>query len=55
MRRQAWVEARFDPRRILKVSLIHSGATVQIVEARFDPRRILKGLFWLGLVCWHDR
>ena len=38
----AFVEARFDPRRILKdfieeLTLIPNG-----VEARFDPRRILK-------------
>ena len=37
------VEARFDPRRILKEVLVHQGQTAMRVEARFDPRRILKG------------
>ena len=37
------VEARFDPRRILKAGHLSALATRQGVEARFDPRRILKG------------
>ena len=36
------VEARFDPRRILKVRDLHRAAQPVRVEARFDPRRILK-------------
>ena len=36
------VEARFDPRRILKVLFTLLDELAPIVEARFDPRRILK-------------
>ena len=37
------VEARFDPRRILKEMELDGAGRVRNVEARFDPRRILKG------------
>ena len=36
------VEARFDPRRILKVNQLSAISVDVGVEARFDPRRILK-------------
>ena len=36
------VEARFDPRRILKAVLSAGLFLLSRVEARFDPRRILK-------------
>ena len=45
MRNQAEgrVEARFDPRRILKVDeRSYAEDRIAMVEARFDPRRILK-------------
>ena len=37
------VEARFDPRRILKALNDNRDPPALVVEARFDPRRILKG------------
>ena len=42
MGRSSCVEARFDPRRILKVYQSGAGLSGARVEARFDPRRILK-------------
>ena len=36
------VEARFDPRRILKEDIGKQKYHKDLVEARFDPRRILK-------------
>ena len=38
----ALVEARFDPRRILKDRSGRAASYRSGVEARFDPRRILK-------------
>ena len=38
----AFVEARFDPRRILKDGIQGVVLDAMLVEARFDPRRILK-------------
>ena len=40
---RALVEARFDPRRILKERTLDVQLGESGVEARFDPRRILKG------------
>ena len=42
------VEARFDPRRILKDQDEMKAKLIDGVEARFDPRRILKGDRRLG-------
>ena len=40
-----YVEARFDPRRILKEKCANRIGHPLNVEARFDPRRILKANF----------